>query len=243
MASQTNPFTVPYDPYDTYDTYDTYDMPDPMAMSNLSRESVDVSSSWNRPAESPEISPPVSPPVGFGASRGFGQNSLYAPVNGSQSTTTMAPESKNSLYSVNSLSTYKTQDEATQRLVDRRAGELAQWQIHWFTPAMAITLFVAGIMAAVGHHLFYASLDGRPAEDQLKMIRFGTALAFFVKSTLVGSIILCYRQRIWRTFRRKAMTMRAIDSLFTATEDPTSFLNWEMVSAGKLATFMALCSW
>ncbi|KAF2645611.1 hypothetical protein P280DRAFT_495422 [Massarina eburnea CBS 473.64] len=149
----------------------------------------------------------------------------------------------NSLYTVNSLSQYKTQDEAAQRLVDRRAGELAQWHIHWITPAMALALFVAGAIGSIGHHVFYTHLDGKPADEQLRMVRYGTALAFFVKSTLVGSVVTCYRQRIWRTFRKTAMTMSAIDSLFTATEAPAAFFNWEMIMAGKLATFMALCSW
>jgi hypothetical protein len=134
-------------------------------------------------------------------------------------------------------------DADTQALVDRRAGEIAKWQIHWFTPASIAALFIAGVLAAMGHHIFYMKLDGHPAVDQLKMIRYGTALAFFVKSTLVGTVILCYRQRIWQTFRKKAMTISAIDGLFAATEDPTAFINWEMIRNGKLATFMAACSW
>jgi hypothetical protein len=87
-------------------------------------------------------------------------------------------------------------------------------------------------------------LDGQPAIEQLKMVRYGTALAFFVKSTLVGTVIMCNRQRIWYTFRRKAMTINGIDGLFSATEDPTQFfLNWEMIRNGKLATLMAACTW
>ncbi|KAJ4319842.1 hypothetical protein N0V94_003712 [Neodidymelliopsis sp. IMI 364377] len=73
------------------------------------------------------------------------------------------------------------------------------------------------------------------------MVRYGTALAFFVKSMLVSTVIVCYRQRIWHTLRRKAMTINGIDGLFSATEDPTMFfLNWEMVRNGKLATLMAV---
>ncbi|KAI4917371.1 hypothetical protein J4E90_003878 [Alternaria incomplexa] len=87
-------------------------------------------------------------------------------------------------------------------------------------------------------------LNGQPATEQLKMVRYGTALAFFVKSTLVGTVIMCNRQRIWYTFRRKAMTINGIDGLFSATEDPTQFfLNWEMIRSGKLATLMAACTW
>jgi hypothetical protein len=66
---------------------------------------------------------------------------------------------------------------------------------------------VAGVVAAVGHHLYYAHLDGQPAQDQLKKIRYGTVLAFFVKSTLVGTSIMCNRQRIWRIFRRKTIVI------------------------------------
>jgi hypothetical protein len=153
-----------------------------------------------------------------------------------------------SLYSMGSLGTtspYKSKDADTQDLVDKRAGEIAQWKIHWQTPAMVLVLYLAGVGAALGHHFFYAHLDGKPssAEDQLKQVRYGTALAFFVKSTLTGAVILCYRQRIWRTFRKKAMTLSAIDGLFSVTEDLTQFWNWEMIRNGKLAAFMALCSW
>jgi hypothetical protein len=145
---------------------------------------------------------------------------------------------------LNSLYHRKTVDADTQALVDRRAGELAQWHIYWATPSLIVALFLAGFAAAVGHHLFYMHLDGQPATQQLKMVRYGTALAFFVKSTLVGTVIMCNRQRIWYTFRRKAMTINGIDGLFSATEDPTQFfLNWEMIRNGKLATLMAACTW
>lgn len=135
-------------------------------------------------------------------------------------------------------------DPDTQALVDRRAGEIAPRGIHWTTPALIAALFIAGVAGALGHHYFYLHLDGQPADDQLKMIRYGTALAFFVKSTLVGTIIICYRQRIWHTFRKKAMTINAIDGLFSATEDPSQFFhNFEMIRNGKFATLMAACSW
>jgi len=151
---------------------------------------------------------------------------------------------RESTYTLASLYQSKTLDADTQALVDRRAGEIAQWHVHWTTPALIASLFLAGLVAAISHHLFYASLDGSPATEQLKMVRYGTALAFFVKSTLVGTVITCNRQRIWYTFRRKAMTINGIDGLFSATEDPTQFfLNWEMIRNGKLATLMAVSTW
>ena len=151
---------------------------------------------------------------------------------------------RESMFTLNSLYQTKTLDADTQALVDKRVGELAQWHVYWTTPAIIAFLFVVGVVGAIGHHLFYTNLNGKPATEQLKMVRYGTAMAFFVKSMLVSTVIVCYRQRIWHTLRRKAMTINGIDGLFSATEDPTMFfLNWEMIRNGKLATLMAICSW
>lgn len=218
-------------------------------MSNLSRRSVDAQSPPQAFARTPSPSggslSNLAKGSYFPSSHGDGASSQYAPLPDQSRSRAQTQNTigAGSIYSINSLNPYKTKDVHTQALVDRRAGEIAEWHIHWQTPAIMLALFAAGVAAAVGHHLFYSKLDGNPAEDQLKMIRYGTALAFFVKSTLVGTVILGYRQRIWHTFRKKAMTINAIDGLFAATEDPTSFWNWEMIRNGKLATFMAACSW
>ena len=143
-----------------------------------------------------------------------------------------------------SLYQTKTTDADTQAVVDKRVGEIAQWHIYWTTPAIIASLFITGVLGAIGHHMFYAHLNGQQATNQLTMVRYGTALAFFTKSTLVSTVIVCYRRRIWHTLRSKAMTINGIDGLFSATEDPTMFFsNWEMIRNGKLAALMAICSW
>lgn len=172
-------------------------------------------------------------------------NTQYAPISGRQESPRPSVRSeRESTFSMASLYQSKTMDADTQALVDKRVGELARWHIHWTTPAIMASLFVAGVLGAIGHHFFYTHLNGRPATEQLMMVRYGTAMAFFTKSMLVSTVIVCYRQRIWYTLRRKAMTINGIDGLFSATEDPTMFfLNWEMIRNGKLATLMAICSW
>ncbi|KAF2459176.1 hypothetical protein BDY21DRAFT_370642 [Lineolata rhizophorae] len=131
----------------------------------------------------------------------------------------------------------------TEALLSRRAGATAAWKIHWLTPTMAVGLFIAGVVGAVAHHALYAAFDGQEAHDQLRMIRYGTALAFYTKACLVGSVVVSYRQRIWKTFREKAMTVSAIDGLFAVCEDPSNFGKVEMVKNAKVATFMALATW
>ena len=228
--------------------YDPFRAPaDPLELPELPQSSGDARNTYSfHRAPSPSPSPSErNPPAGsyLPASRGGdGASYLESPIVAPRFQTPWSGTP--SIYSIGGLSSHKTIDVKTQALVDKRVGEIAQWNIHWITPVLIGVLFVAGLLAAFGHHIFYERLDGKSAKEQLKMIRYGTALAFFVKSTLVGCIIMCYRQRIWRTFRSKALTMDGIDGLFSATEDPTHFFwNWEMIKNGKLATLMAACSW
>jgi hypothetical protein len=226
---------------------------DPIELSPITRPRIPSHDSQGSPGRSPLRSPDLDdtargrgslrPDSYFGLSQRTGGQ--YAPLTDRNESPRPSRQSvRESTYTLNSLYRSKLVDADTQALVDRRAGEVAQWHIHWTTPALIGCMFVAGVAAAVGHHFYYAHLNGQPAHDQLKKIRYGTALAFFVKSTLVGTSIMCNRQRIWRTFRRKAMTIEGIDGLFSAPEDPTQFfINGEMWKNGKLATFMALCCW
>jgi hypothetical protein len=238
VSPETHP--EPYDPFRSD--------ADPIELAHLSRSSLDARESQGARGRSPGHSPSRPPREGlhpgtyFGLSHGSGQ---YEPVHRrNESPGPSIRSARDSTFTLGSLYQSKAADADTQALVDRRREELAQWHIYWTTPALIVSLFLAGFAAAVGHHLFYLHLDGQRATEQLMMVRYGTALAFFVKSALVGTVIMCNRQRIWYTFRRKAMTINGIDGLFSATEDPTQFfLNWEMIRNGKLATFMAACTW
>ncbi|KAH7068904.1 hypothetical protein BKA63DRAFT_97756 [Paraphoma chrysanthemicola] len=226
---------------------------DPIELSHIARPPFGSRDSYDSRGQSPLQSPDpeeisrgrgsLRPDSYFGLSRPSGGQ--YAPLSArNESPQPTVRSGRESMYSLNTLYQSKLPDADTQALVDRRAGELAQWHVHWTTPAIIGSLFVMGVAAAVGHHMFYSSLNGKEATEQLKMIRAGTAFAFFVKSTLVGCSIVCNRQRIWRTFRRKALTIDGIDGLFSAPEDPTQFfINGEMWRNGKIATVMALCCW
>lgn len=228
------------EPYDSFH--------DPIELSHLSRPSLDardVHSSREQSLEDERRG------RSHGRSRSGAyllptqSNAQYAPISGRQESPRPSVRSeRESMFSMASLYQTKTMDADTQALVDKRVGELAQWHVHWTTPALIASLFIAGILGALGHHFFYTHLHLQQATNQLMMVRYGTALAFFTKSMLVSCVIVCYRQRIWHTLRSKAMTINGIDGLFSATEDPTMFfINWEMVRNGKLATIMAICSW
>lgn len=78
-------------------------------------------------------------------------------------------------------------------IIDQRAEMTATWGIYWYLPSLMVTVFIAGLVGALGHHAFYKSLDGKRSVNQLSMVRIGTAFAFFVKANLVGAVVLAYR--------------------------------------------------
>ncbi|KAH0562446.1 hypothetical protein GP486_002860 [Trichoglossum hirsutum] len=156
--------------------------------------------------------------------------------------------SSNSSQSVNTIDSRATGHSGSasdsQYLLGRptlRANDL--WGIRWWTPFSMIGLFVLGVAGAISHHVFYSSLHGHEAKNQLEKVRYGTAMAVFTKATLVGSVVVAYQQRIWYTLRRKALSMRGINSLFTVADDPTMFREMDMIRNAKVATIMAVAIW
>ncbi|KAK0636811.1 hypothetical protein B0T17DRAFT_587839 [Bombardia bombarda] len=103
--------------------------------------------------------------------------------------------------------------------------------------------FAFGLACAIAHHAFYASLDGKPATDQLQMLRYGTFLAFAAKAGLSAAVVVAFRQRVWTTVRRRTMTVGALDSLFAATEDLIALVNWELAKSAKVALALAVFVW
>ncbi|KAH0563524.1 hypothetical protein GP486_001904 [Trichoglossum hirsutum] len=199
---------------------------------------------YSQPPVSPSSQGQFSPEISYhpvSSSAGFAM-----PLVSSSSSGVPPRKSVGSAASISSVSSSRTRqrnDPSTEHLVRMRSRTVATWKIHWYMPTAMGGLLILGVLGAVSHHLFYRSLHGKPATNQLLKVRFGTAFAFFTKSMLVGSSVVAYRQRIWHTLREKAMTLNGIDSLFAVIEDPTMFGSWEMIRNAKLATLMALAVW
>ncbi|KAL7271987.1 hypothetical protein RUND412_005224 [Rhizina undulata] len=161
-----------------------------------------------------------------------------------QSTEYKAIQSPPPGFAVHSRETSYGGSEYAFRL--RRSDPVKRWGkgISWYMPISMIVIFICGVVGAIAHNAFYTSLHGKQAVNQLMMVRYGTALAFFTKACLVGSVVLAFRQRLWYTLRRKSMSVRGIDSLFAIVEDPTWFiLSKELYMKAKLATLMAAATW
>jgi len=108
---------------------------------------------------------------------------------------------------------------------------------------MMYILFAFGVVGAISHHAFYNSLAGSEANNQLLMLRYGTALAYLTKASLMAFVILAFRQQIWATFRRKILSVTAVDSLFAVMEDLSVMFNLEIFQQAKVAMFLAVVFW
>jgi hypothetical protein len=108
---------------------------------------------------------------------------------------------------------------------------------------MMYILFAFGVVGAISHHAFYASLAGSEANNQLLMLRYGTALAYLTKASFMASVVLAFRQQIWATFRRKLLSITAVDSLFAVMEDLSVMFNLEIFQQAKVAMFLAVVFW
>ena len=101
--------------------------------------------------------------------------------------------------------------------------------IHWQAPTTVVLALVVGIVFAAGHHLFYSSLNGKPAPNsgynilgsqvsqQQLNIAGGTAFAFLVKASLVTALTTAYAQLFWRAVlhRSREVTLERLDTAFS----------------------------
>ncbi|KKY29902.1 hypothetical protein UCDDA912_g10180 [Diaporthe ampelina] len=113
----------------------------------------------------------------------------------------------------------------------------------WHSSFSMYMCFIFGLLCAVGHHIFYASLDGEPAESQTEMLRYGTFLAYAAKAGFSAAAISAFKQRIWVTVRSRFMSISALDSMFAAAEDMTALLNWEFIRDAKAAFALVFFAW
>jgi hypothetical protein len=104
-------------------------------------------------------------------------------------------------------------------------------------------MFLLGFGFAVGHHAFYNHLDGRPADDQIRMMRFGGLLSYAAKASLLAAVIYAYRQQIWVTAINNTLRLRTIDSLFSAVNEPLALWNWEFIKKARIAVCLAVLAW
>lgn len=87
---------------------------------------------------------------------------------------------------------------------------LVSWGVDWRKPFFICAALFCGLALALGHHLYYSSLNGTVAGDEERQawtIRFGTAFAFLVTSCFHASTAISFGQYVWTIVKRTPLTI------------------------------------
>ncbi|KAH6990545.1 hypothetical protein BKA56DRAFT_210142 [Ilyonectria sp. MPI-CAGE-AT-0026] len=105
------------------------------------------------------------------------------------------------------------------------------FKAHWVTPTLMIGSLLFGILLAVGHHLFYNSINGQivsSSDQQVWNLRVGTGMAFLVKASLTAAASLAYTQLLWHTLRSQEISLNGIDAVFGIVNNIYGFTTMEI---------------
>lgn len=111
---------------------------------------------------------------------------------------------------------------------------------------MMVLSFVFGVAFALLQHFLYRRLhhlEVKSEDKKFRWVLYGRVLAYLAKISFGGCVILVFRQRIWRVFRNRALSVSTIDHFFGATEDLALFSDWEAVSKAPLVVAIAVVIW
>lgn len=110
-----------------------------------------------------------------------------------------------------------------------------------------------GVLLALGHHLFYHSLQGKPVESNVTLFhRFskqetdtilGTLFAFLVKAFLALAVSTAYTQLVWKTVKKREMTLASLDTMFSILGNVLAFLKVSVWWKYPFLLLLALTVW
>ncbi|KAJ6463920.1 hypothetical protein C8R45DRAFT_1024609 [Mycena sanguinolenta] len=123
-------------------------------------------------------------------------------------------------------------------------------------PALTIVgSLVAGCLFAVGHHLYFSSLNGKNVQtttvlsgltvfDEKWANHVAVALAFLVKFSLSICVGAAYVQTLWKTARRPlGLSVAGLDASFSILNNPTKFLSTDLLFSAQFLLLLAAISW
>jgi hypothetical protein len=148
-------------------------------------------------------------------------------------------------------STKLLQEQITTSGLQTRPRQ-AKWGVNWRAPSKMLGLLVSGVGLALGHYFYFKSLDGTlvippkgryDLDDQEWHARFGTALAFLVKTCFAAAVAIAYKQVAWLNMRLKPHSVSGLDSIFFGTTDILAYLSLDFVLDAKVAALIAGVTW
>jgi hypothetical protein len=125
--------------------------------------------------------------------------------------------------------------------------------IHWRASTIMVTSLLFGMLLALGHHLFYNHLNGKPVgapehviigvtRQQLNLT-LGTLFAFLVNAFLGIAVTTSYTQVVWRAVKKRATTLATIDTVFHVVTNFWSLVYFSVWWKYPLLLLLALTIW
>ena len=137
-------------------------------------------------------------------------------------------------------------------LAPREIHQVVQGETNWWRSSQValsamLVLLLLGVLAAIGHHLFYSYLNNQVVDQaaipQNWGIRIGTAFSYLVKTVLVGAVAVVYAQAFWFIVRRQAFEIGSLDDFFSLLNNPLLFFNRRLYGEAIILLGLALVSW
>ncbi|CAG7998258.1 unnamed protein product [Penicillium olsonii] len=121
-----------------------------------------------------------------------------------------------------------------------------------------VTALMAAIVFALGHDIFYRSLDGRTVmndqplkfwisslnvSDQQIYISLGTLFAFSVRSFVGISVSTAFDQLAWKSINGKTTQIGVIDDLLSALKNGFTFFNLQLWKRFPISMTLGIICW
>lgn len=120
--------------------------------------------------------------------------------------------------------------------------------MHWKAPTILTVGLALGIALAIGHHLYYHSLDGTRVTntfEQTWAIRIGSIFAVSVRVSFSLCLGVSVVQLFWKTFRKPAKTasLETVDALCNITNNPLGFIVRETWVFNPILVCLGFITW
>jgi len=142
--------------------------------------------------------------------------------------------------------------DVSSYLLDESLGSkkrYAEWGIHWFRNPLKLPLLtLCGTALAIGHHLTFASFNGKIVSESLYMSQtavkqIGNVFVFLVLAAFKSVINDSYNQYIWMIVRRDSFKVQTLNKAFSLPTSPFSFFSLDLLQSAKLGFLLGIFSW
>lgn len=126
---------------------------------------------------------------------------------------------------------------------------LKQRHIDRVVPTTTVVSFIVGVCLAVGHHCYYAWLDGSPVDGHNATFGqqfnhgVGITFAFLIRASLRIAAGTAYWQIFWRILSQRSLSVSTIDSVFGALTSLFDLLDLKALRSTPTLALLALIAW